>query len=150
MTPIYDGLLALITLAIPLMILLSFPLAFGIAKSLHALVCQSEQEDLVKELKWIIKQLAILILPFTFAVFAATILTVNSTQQRWISSSTTILTYHSAGVILFAFIPGVAIAFRDLMQGKNNRVRPVGLWLGSLWALLYLSVAAQFYAYYIG
>lgn len=144
---IYDALIRLVALLTPIMVFLSFPLAFSIIESLRLIVCQSEKKGISGALSDIIRQLAILILPFTFGVFAATILTINTEQRNWITSETVLRAYHLAGMILFAFLPSVTIGFNSVTEGKQDGVRAVALWVGSLWALLYLSLAAQFFAY---
>lgn len=144
---IYEGLVRLFACLTPIMAFLSFPLSFNIMETVHCLVCQDEKSMLVEALKDVIRWLAILILPFAFGAFAATIITVNTDQSNWING-VLLYTYFHAGMVLFAVLPWVKDAFNTLLAGNKNGIRPVGLWFGALWALLYLSLAAQLFAYW--
>lgn len=141
---IYQALVSLFILLSPVMVFLSFPLSLSIASSLSAIVNASEKEQVLANLKRIIRMLAILLLPFAFGVFAATIITTNTEQRNWITS---LMLYHFVSLLPFAFLPSAFIWLQDMFKGEMKSVRRFGIWLGVLWALLYLSLGLQFYSY---
>lgn len=144
---IYDALVKLIALSTPIMVLLSFPLSFGIMESVHCIACLGDKGTATRALMNGIRQMAILMLPFIFGTLAATILTVNGERTNWVTNVVLLRTYLLAGVLLFALLPGVKGAINSLVAGENKGVRQIGLWFGLAWAFLYLSLGAQFFAY---
>lgn len=144
---IYDALVRILALSTPIMAVLSFPLCLRIAGSLHTMTSTNEKERVMAELKHIIRLLTILLLPYTFGAFATTLFTINTPQRNWIGSTVLLRLYHILGILPFAFLPSVIIFFGTLLKGEQKAARWLGIWLGGLWALLYLSLTLQFYAY---
>lgn len=144
---IYQTLVSLLALLTPVMAFLAFPLSLSIASSLSSIVKASEKERIVAELKSIVRMLAVLLLPFAFGMFAATIFTINTEQRLWISNSFLLPLYHFLSLLPFAFLPSMIIFLRAVLGDRQKSARWLGIWFGALWALLYLSLSLQFYTF---
>lgn len=143
---IYQALVSLLPLVMPIMAFLAFPLSFGIASSLSVIVNAGEKEQRVAELKNVARMIAVLLLPFSFGMFTVTIIAITE-KGRWISSSFLLTLYHFLSLVPFAFLPSVIILFRNIMGGQQKPTHWLGIWFGTLWALLYLSLLLLFYRF---
>jgi hypothetical protein len=145
-----DGLLTLVAWTTPIMAVLAFPLSHDIVDAFAALA--SQHGGMAEPNKWlrvIFSRFAILFMPFVFGTLGATVLTVNSIPNNWVTNYVLLYAYMIAGGLLFAVFFAIYDAATSLMSGDKRRVRLVSFWFGWAWAVLYVSLGLQLYAFLV-
>ena len=130
------------------MVVIAFPLASDLVRSLLAIVRNNGTGGVANEIRVVVKRLAFLGLPLIFGTYVVTLLALNASplnrSVNWLQ-----YTYYYTGLVPFALLALGDKGVRLLLAGEEKGIKLLGLWLGATWAFLYFSLCVQLYLYVV-